>query len=65
MEGSAVKDFLLPDRVVIGASNDRAFKVMKDVYRPLYINETPMLHTNVITAEMIKYASNSFLSFKN
>ena len=63
-EGSAVKDFLLPDRVVIGASNDRAFKVMKDVYRPLYINETPMLHTNVITAEMIKYASNSFLALK-
>ena len=63
-EGSAVKDFLLPDRVVIGASNDRAFKLMKDVYRPLYINETPMLHTNVITAEMIKYASNSFLALK-
>ncbi len=63
-EGSAVKDFLLPDRVVIGANNDRAFKLMKDVYRPLYINETPMLHTNVITAEMIKYASNSFLALK-
>ena len=63
-EGSAVKDFLLPDRVVIGASSDRAFKLMEHIYRPLYINETPMLHTNVITAEMIKYASNSFLALK-
>ena len=63
-EGSAVKDFLWPDRVVIGASSDRAFKLMKDVYRPLYINETPMIHTNVLTAEMIKYASNSFLALK-
>ena len=63
-EGAAVKDFLWPDRVVIGANSDRAFKLMKDVYRPLYINETPMIHTNVTTAEMIKYASNSFLALK-
>ena len=63
-EGSAVKDFLWPDRVVIGAKSDKAFTIMKDVYRPLYINETPILHTNVITAEMIKYASNSFLALK-
>ena len=63
-EGAAVKDFLWPDRVVIGANSDRAFKLMKDVYRPLYINETPMIHTNVVTAEMIKYASNSFLALK-
>ncbi len=63
-EGSAVKDFLWPDRVVIGATSERAFEVMRDVYRPLYVNEKPMLHTNIATAEMIKYASNAFLALK-
>ena len=63
-EGSAVKDFLWPDRVVIGADNDKAFKVMKKVYSPLYINDKPILHTSVITAEMIKYAANAFLALK-
>lgn len=63
-EGSAVRDFLWPDRVVMGASSNKAFEVMKDVYRPLYINETPMLHTTIETAEMIKYASNAFLALK-
>ena len=63
-EGSAVKDFLWPDRVVIGASNDKAFEVMKEVYSPLYINDNPILHTSVITAEMIKYAANAFLALK-
>ena len=63
-EGSAVKDFLWPDRVIIGASSERAFTVMKDVYRPLYVNEKPILHTNIETAEMIKYAANSFLALK-
>ena len=63
-EGSAVKDFLWPDRVVIGANNDKAFKVMKKVYSPLYINDKPILHTSVITAEMIKYAANAFLALK-
>jgi len=63
-EGSAVKDFLWPDRVVIGANNDKAFKIMKEVYRPLYINDKPILHTSVITAEMIKYAANAFLALK-
>ena len=63
-EGSAVKDFLWPDRVVIGADNDKAFKVMKEVYSPLYINDKPILHTSVITAEMIKYAANAFLALK-
>ena len=63
-EGSAVKDFLWPDRVVIGANNDKAFKIIKEVYRPLYINERPILHTSVITAEMIKYAANAFLALK-
>lgn len=63
-EGSAVKDFLWPDRVVIGATREKAFDIMRDVYRPLYVNEKPMLHTNVATAEMIKYAANAFLSLK-
>jgi len=63
-EGSAVRDFLRPDRVVLGTSSNRAFEVMKDVYRPLYINETPMLYTTIESAEMIKYASNSFLALK-
>ena len=63
-EGSAVKDFLWPDRVVIGASSKKAFNIMKDVYSPLYINEKPILHTNVATAEMIKYAANAFLALK-
>ena len=63
-EGSAVKDFLWPDRVVIGATGKKAFEFMKDVYRPLYINETPIIETSVETAELIKYASNAFLSVK-
>lgn len=63
-EGSAVKDFLWPDRVIIGASNTKAFSFMKDVYRPLYINETPIIETTIETAELIKYASNAFLSVK-
>ena len=63
-EGSAVKDFLWPDRVVIGATSKKAFAILRDVYRPLYVNETPMLHTNVATAEMIKYAANAFLALK-
>ena len=63
-EGSAVKDFLWPDRVVIGATSERAFDIMRDVYRPLYVNEKPILHTNVATAEMIKYAANAFLALK-
>ena len=63
-EGSAVGDFLRPDRVVLGASSNKAFTVMKDIYRPLYINQTPMIHTTIASAEMIKYASNSFLALK-
>jgi len=63
-EGSAVKDFLWPDRLVIGTESDWGFEVMRDVYRPLYINETPIVHTTVETAELIKYASNAFLSLK-
>ena len=63
-EGSAVKDFLWPDRVVIGSDSNHAFNIMKDVYSPLYINKKPIIHTSVVTAEMIKYASNSFLALK-
>ncbi len=63
-EGSAVQDFTHPDRVVIGAEGDKAKALMKDVYRALYINETPYIETNIETAEMIKYASNSFLAVK-
>jgi len=63
-EGTAVRDFLHPDRIVLGATSDKAFEYLKDVYRPLYINETPMVHTTVETAEMIKYAANAFLAIK-
>jgi UDPglucose 6-dehydrogenase len=63
-EGSAVQDFTHPDRVVIGSESEKARAIMKDVYRPLYLNETPYIETNVKTAEMIKYASNAFLAVK-
>ena len=63
-EGSAVKDFLIPDRVVLGVNNERAGDVMQEVYRSLFINETPIVITNVPSAEMIKYASNAFLAVK-
>ena len=63
-EGSAVQDFMHPDRVVIGAESEKARSHMKEVYRSLYINETPYIETNIETAEMIKYASNSFLAVK-
>jgi UDPglucose 6-dehydrogenase len=63
-EGSAVSDFMRPDRVVIGATSDRAAAIMRDVYRPLYLIETPIVLTTPETAEMIKYASNAFLAVK-
>ncbi len=63
-EGSAIEDFLRPNRVVIGASSEQATAILKDLYRPLYLIETPFLITNVETAEMIKYASNAFLATK-
>jgi UDPglucose 6-dehydrogenase len=63
-EGSAVNDFLRPDRVVIGASSDRAAAIMREIYRPLYLIETPIVVTDVESAEMIKYASNAFLAVK-
>jgi UDPglucose 6-dehydrogenase len=63
-EGSAVADFLRPDRVVIGAREERAIEVMKEIYSPLYLIETPFVITDVESAEMIKYASNGFLAVK-
>ncbi|MCM1565570.1 MAG: UDP-glucose/GDP-mannose dehydrogenase family protein, partial [Dehalobacter sp.] len=63
-EGSAVHDFMHPDRVILGAESERAFNTMREVYRVLYINETPFVETNLETAEMIKYASNAFLAMK-
>ncbi len=63
-EGSAVQDFTHPDRVVIGAESQRAISVMKDVYRVLFLNETPFVETDIETAEMIKYAANAFLAMK-
>ena len=63
-EGSAVKDFLWPDRVIIGTNNEKALQIMRDIYRPLYINKNPIQRAAVETSEMIKYASNSFLALK-
>jgi UDPglucose 6-dehydrogenase len=63
-EGSAVFDFTHPDRVVIGSESSRAREIMKEVYRSLYLNETPCIETSLETAEMIKYASNAFLAVK-
>ncbi len=63
-EGSAIEDFRRPDRVVCGIPNDRARSVLRELYRPLYLNETPMLFTSRETAELIKYAANAFLATK-
>ena len=63
-EGTAIYDFTHPDRVVIGGESEKAIEIMKDVYRVLYLNETPFVITNIESAEMIKYASNAFLAMK-
>ncbi len=63
-EGSAIGDFMRPDRVVIGARDAQAIAIMKDIYAPLYLIETPFVITNVESAELIKYASNAFLATK-
>jgi len=63
-EGSAIEDFMRPNRVIIGAETERARQVMRDIYRPLYLLETPIVVTNIETAELIKYASNAFLATK-
>lgn len=63
-EGAAVEDFFHPNRIVIGTRSDRAAAIMKDVYRPLYLIETPFVMTSWECAELIKYAANSFLALK-
>lgn len=63
-EGSAIGDFMRPDRVVIGTTDERARDVMRDLYRPLYLIETPIVFTSRETSEMIKYAANTFLAAK-
>jgi len=63
-EGSAIGDFMRPDRVVIGAESDRAREVMRELYRPLYLNETPIIFTTLETSELTKYAANAFLATK-
>jgi UDPglucose 6-dehydrogenase len=63
-EGSAIADFMRPDRVVIGARDPQAVAIMKDIYSPLYLIETPFIITNVESSELIKYASNAFLATK-
>ncbi len=63
-EGAGIEDFMRPNRIVIGTSSDQATAIMKDLYRPLYLIETPIVITDVKTAELIKYASNAFLAVK-
>lgn len=63
-EGAAIQDFMRPDRVVVGSNEPRAIEVMKDLYRPLYLIETPVVITSLEAAELIKYAANAFLATK-
>lgn len=63
-EGSAIEDFMRPNRIVIGAEEDAAIAILRDLYRPLFLIETPFVITDVVTAELIKYASNAFLATK-
>ena len=63
-EGAAIKDFMIPDRVVVGVEDERAKAVMDELYRPLFLNETPILFTRRRTSELIKYAANAFLAVK-
>ena len=63
-EGSAIEDFMRPNRVVLGTEDETAAAILRDLYRPLYLIETPIIVTDVVTAEVIKYASNAFLATK-
>lgn len=63
-EGAAIEDFMRPNRVVIGSNEEHAIAIMKDLYRPLYLIETPIVITSLESAELIKYASNAFLATK-
>ena len=61
-EGAAIQDFKHPDRIVVGSGDDNARKVLAEIYRPLYLNEPPIIYVSRRTAELIKYASNAFLA---
>jgi UDPglucose 6-dehydrogenase len=63
-EGAAIEDFKRPDRIVVGTEDERAAEIMREVYRPLYLNKAPLLFTSRRTAELIKYAANAFLATK-
>jgi UDPglucose 6-dehydrogenase len=63
-EGSSIEDFMRPNRVVLGTEDEQSTAILEDLYRPLYLIETPIVKTDVVTAEMIKYASNAFLATK-
>ena len=63
-EGSAIEDFMRPDRVIVGVESARAAEVMAEIYRPLFLRETPIVTTGIESAEMIKYAANAFLATK-
>jgi UDPglucose 6-dehydrogenase len=63
-EGAAIRDFKIPDRIVVGAEDDKAREVLREIYRPLFLNQAPMLFTGRRTAELIKYAANAFLAMK-
>ena len=63
-EGAAIKDFKIPDRIVVGTEDERARQLMRELYRPLFLNETPILFTDRRTSELIKYAANAFLAVK-
>jgi UDPglucose 6-dehydrogenase len=63
-EGAAIRDFKRPDRIMVGTDDERARKVLADIYRPLYLNQAPIPYTGRRTAELIKYAANTFLGTK-
>src|SRR5260221_6440489 len=63
-EGAAIRDFKLPDRIVVGTTDERARNVIEEIYRPLYLNKAPIMYTERRTAELIKYAANAFLATK-
>ncbi len=63
-EGAAIRDFKIPDRIVVGAEDERAREALREIYRPLFLNEAPLLFTTRRSAELIKYAANAFLAVK-
>ncbi|MBM9615399.1 UDP-glucose/GDP-mannose dehydrogenase family protein [Desulfobulbus rhabdoformis] len=63
-EGAAINDFMRPDRVVVGVETDQATEIMKEIYKPLYLRDAPIVYTSIETAELTKYAANAFLAVK-